>query len=108
VRAPASMADGRGYWMLPPPPPETRPHLNGVNPGVEVERPRGVADVAVIDGGGGVATGATTAAMAAAVAGFVVVVPPLWHRGCRKWSSSAIGGGGAADQAEVHHAGEEP
>jgi hypothetical protein len=66
------MTDGGGCWMSTPPPPGTRPHLNGASPGVEVEGPRGVAVGAVRGSDGGVAAGATTAA---AAMGFVVVVP---------------------------------
>jgi hypothetical protein len=50
----------------------TRPHLNGVDLGVEVERPRGVAVMAVRGSGGGVVAGATTTAIAV---GFAVVMP---------------------------------
>jgi hypothetical protein len=57
--------------MLTPPPPRTRPHLNGASPGVEVEGPRGVAVATVRDGGGGVAAGATTTDV-----GSAIVLPP--------------------------------
>jgi hypothetical protein len=64
------MADGRGCWTSTP---QNRSHLNGAGPGVEVERPQGVAVATVRGGGGGVTTGATTAATAA---GSVIVAPP--------------------------------
>jgi hypothetical protein len=85
------MADGRGCWTSTPPP-RTRPHLNGAGPGVEVA-------VMAVRGYGGGATAEPPR-------------PPLprvsWlscryrqRRGCRKWSSLAIGGGGAAHQGEA-------
>jgi hypothetical protein len=92
------MANGRGCnTSTPPPPPGAGPHLNGVDAGVEVEGPRGVAVAAVRGGGGGVIAGATTAT----AVGFVVVVPPLaapWlarvvfvsHQ--RRWRSTPVGG----------------
>jgi hypothetical protein len=58
-----------------PPPPGTRPHLNGASPGVEVEGPRGVAVMVVRGSGGGVNVGATMAATAAATGSTVVVLP---------------------------------
>jgi hypothetical protein len=56
-----------------PPPPRSRPHLNGAGPGVEVEGPRGVAIAVVRSSDSGVAAGATTTVVAA---GAAVVVPP--------------------------------
>jgi hypothetical protein len=103
----------RGRLLDVDPPPETRPHLDGAGPGVEVGRPRGVAALALRGGGGGVATEGTTAVTVTAVAGAVVVVPPspslrlvrliivVGHR--RWWRSTPTGGaahrrGGTAHQ----------
>jgi hypothetical protein len=85
-----------------PPPPRTRPHLDGAGPGVEVERPRGVAALAVRGGGGAAAVEATTATTAAVIAGAAVVVPPSMRSarlvvvvGYRRWWRSTPKGGAA-------------
>jgi hypothetical protein len=108
------MVGGEACWMLTPPPPGTRPHLDGGSPGVEVGRPPGVATLTLRGGGGGgVATEGTTIATAAAATGAVVVVPPLSSLrsarlvvvvGHRRWwrSTPSVGAthrrGGAAHQ----------
>jgi hypothetical protein len=102
-----TIGDSAGYhsrweWLLDVDPPQSRPHLNGVSLGVEVEGPRGVAIAAVRGGGGGVTAGTTTSV---AAMGSAVVVPPssalqlsrvviVGHR--RRWRNTP--GGGAAHQ----------
>jgi hypothetical protein len=93
-----------------PPPPETRSHLDGAGPGVEVGRPRGVAALALRGGGGGVAAEGTTAAMAAAATGATVVMPPSLRLarlvvvvGHRRWWRSTPSGGTAHRRGGTAH-----